>query len=87
MSCTRCEGNGYLNVDFDVIPAWVRDALLAGDHEKVRPFILDGSTSMSTCDCCGDGQADHHGEPGHHAESDLGKSGPYAYNGGLPECA
>jgi hypothetical protein len=43
---------------------------------------------VSVCDCCGDsemwyGEAGCHFEGGDHA----GPEGPYAYNGGLPECS
>jgi hypothetical protein len=40
---------------------------------------------VQVCDCCAGGNG-WHGEPGFHDESHHGPSGPYAYNGGLPEC-
>lgn len=76
--CTRCGGSGFLNVEQLPEGVVVADAILAWIEAN------DGH-DVQVCDCCGDGEA-HYGEPGEHDEADIGKSGPYAYNGGLWEC-
>jgi len=43
-------------------------------------------TDATVCDCCGDGSS-WYGERGCHDSKDCGPGGPYAYNGGLPECS
>ncbi len=84
ITCTRCEGSGFLNVDqvdleiFDYfqqaeeILAWIKE----NDNHDVQ-----------VCDCCGDGGA-WHGMQGEHYNCDdpKGEHGPYGYNGGLCEC-
>ena len=83
ITCTRCEGTGFLNAD--QIPANV--------FERGVEAILRWMTSPETdhdvtiCDCCGDGD-DWYGEPGEHynAKDPQGPNGPYASNGGLCEC-
>ena len=40
---------------------------------------------VTVCTCCGNGD-EWYGEPGSHDSNDNGPDGPYAYNGGLPEC-
>ena len=85
MTCTRCSGTGFLNLEqmedgfFDnleppEILTWIR----------AHP---DGH-DVCVCDCCGDGDSAWHGTPGAHYSTDdpRGPSGPYAYNGGLCEC-
>lgn len=82
MTCTRCGGTGFLNVEqypgdvFEVEPDRVL-AWLQGNDE----------TDVQVCDCCGDGAA-WHGRAGEHYTTDDpdGPDGPYAYNGGLCEC-
>lgn len=77
--CTRCEGTGFLNVEqvpdgidgFAAIYEW---ATANEDH------------NVTACDCCGNGEDEWHGEPGEHDEAQIGKDGPYAYNGGVWEC-
>ena len=45
------------------------------------------SHNVQICDCCGNGEV-WYGEPGEHFQDGDhgGPNGPYAYNGGLPEC-
>lgn len=85
MSCTRCQGTGFINlhqVPDDVLKQF--DA--TGSYELILQWIKDNADhDVSVCDCCGDTN-DWYGTPGEHNESDYGPNGPYAYNGGLPEC-
>lgn len=79
MTCTRCDGTGYLNThqipeeeprSIDSIEAWM------------RRMKRDGlAHDVTVCDCCGDGQ-DWYGEPGEHNAASY-----YPKNGGIPECA
>jgi len=84
MTCTRCGGTGFLNLEQmeDVIPE-------SGDLvEFVLEWIANHTDhDVQVCDCCGDGTG-WYGEPGEHynSEDPVGKYGPYAYNGGLCEC-
>lgn len=80
MNCTRCQTEGFLNID--QVPE-----SLHGDHEAIRRWMREQREphDVQVCDCCGDGE-EWHGEAGEHDESDFGAGGPYAYNGGLPEC-
>jgi len=88
MTCTRCEGSGFLNLaqvpdeilkqydesgTFDIILSWIKQNT---DHD------------VQVCDCCGDG-GNWYGMPGEHYSGgdNRGSNGPYAYNGGLPECS
>lgn len=79
ITCTRCDGTGFLNFDercdleeLDDILTWIE---------------AQDDTDMQVCDCCGDGEY-WYGEPGSHygADDPIGNNGPYAYNGGLCEC-
>ena len=80
MTCTRCEGTGFLN--FEQVP----EGILSHNRDEVMQWITDHpDTDVTICDCCGNGEA-WHGEPGLHDSKDYGRGGPYAYNGGLPEC-
>lgn len=82
MICTRCGGTGFLNAD--QIPKEVADK----DHEIILRWAKSATVhDVAVCDCCGDGEM-WHGEAGRHFEGDdiEGDYGPYAYNGGLPEC-
>jgi len=83
--CTRCDGTGFLNID--QVPNSIRKIFDAsGEHFVVTAWMESRDDhDVSVCDCCGNGEA-WYGEPGEHAASDHGKDGPYAYNGGLPEC-
>lgn len=57
---------------------------LNGDQDAFEAGLDD----VTVCDCCGDGDGEWYGEPGHHFDGgdERGSNGPYAYNGGLPEC-
>ena len=81
MTCTRCENSGFLNLH--QVPEALRDNIKA-----VKSWITaNPSSDVSVCDCCGNGE-NWHGVPGEHFQGGdrSGKHGPYAYNGGLPEC-
>lgn len=81
MICTRCDGTGYLNAG--QYPGDIFD-----DREAFLMWLLENESDITVCDCCGDGENSWHGVPGAHFEGGdlVGPSGPYAYNGGLPEC-
>jgi len=88
MTCTRCEGTGFLNlhqVDEDTLKRFDE----FGGGEIILNWITDHPDSdVSVCDCCGNGET-WYGTPGEHyvtAEDRQGMQGPYAYNGGLCEC-
>ena len=81
MTCTRCKNSGFLNLE--QIPEEQR-----GEIETMRAWMAANPESdVSVCDCCGDGE-DWYGVPGEHFQGGDhgGERGPYAYNGGLPEC-
>ena len=86
MSCTRCEGSGFLNlhqVDEETLNGFDE----SGDHSIILAWIKANSChDVGVCDCCANGE-EWHGEPGEHDYDQMGHEGPYAYNGGLPECA
>lgn len=84
MTCTRCQGTGFLNVD--QLPDW------ATDYNEDRNDILEWINTATghdvcICDCCGDTKG-WYGVPGEHYNTTdpRGPDGPYAYNGGLCEC-
>jgi hypothetical protein len=84
MTCTRCDNSGFLNLH--QLPSDVD----ASDVNAVLEWIKthDGH-DIQVCDCCGDGHG-WYGESGEHyktRDDQPGPNGPYAYNGGLPECA
>lgn len=92
MICTRCSGEGFLNAPPpETMPAEARKLLEDGEHAALVVWmgLHGGLGDMQVCDCCGDGAASWHGEPGrHYGEDDPpGARGPYAYNGGAAECA
>jgi len=91
MTCTRCENTGFLNLhqvddetlrrfdetgDVQVIVDWIDSRERLGEPP---------SHDVSVCDCCGNGDV-WYGQAGEHDPKDYGPTGPYAYNGGLPEC-
>ena len=83
MTCTRCDGTGFLNVD------QLPDDVDGHDPQQVGKW-LETETSdhdVQLCDCGGDGDS-WYGEPGSHygVDDPMGNTGPYAYNGGLCEC-
>jgi len=80
ITCTRCQNSGFLNIE-QIPEQHIRD-----DVELVLAWITEHTDhDVQVCDCCGDGQ-NHYREPGEHSCCDYGPHGPYAYNGGLPEC-
>lgn len=102
MICTRCEGTGFLNIHqlpepllgdltdatFQYLQAEIGYKAVGNEgwHELVGKWIENNNDhDVQVCDCCGNGE-DWHGEPGEHNRSEFGENGPYAYNGGLPEC-
>lgn len=88
ITCTRCEGAGFLNINqiddsdlnkFQGAPDFCAAVLKWIESNKEH--------DVSICDCCGDGES-WYGIPGEHYNQDDpgGFEGPYAYNGGLCEC-
>ena len=83
MTCTKCEGTGFLNL-FQ-IPEGECDP---DDHGAILKWIKEHDDhDVQICDCCGNGE-DWYGIPGeHYSDHDPpGPNGPYAYNGGLCKC-
>ena len=86
MNCTRCQGVGVLN--YEQVPEAEWQAIENSDDREgdILKWIEEHDDhDVMVCDCCGDGEG-WHGMPGEHDESQFGRDGPYAYNGGLPEC-
>lgn len=84
MNCTRCEGTGFLNinqVDDEVLKQFDQ----TGNHSLIIEWAETHESDVGFCDCCGDGDG-WYDIAGEHNPHDYGKDGPYAYNGGLPEC-
>jgi hypothetical protein len=82
MTCTRCDGTGFLNI------GQLPDSIDGYDTEAVLKWIGENEDhDIQICDCCGDG-CGWYGTPGEHygPEDPPGPNGPYAYNGGLCEC-
>ena len=79
ITCTRCRGTGYLNLDSIDITGEI--------NIEDKDAVLKLSEDISVCDCCGDSEG-WYGVPGEHynSEDPAGHHGPYAYNGGLCEC-
>lgn len=87
MNCNPCEGQGFKNLH--QVPDKEHEGALASNdyHDAMLKWIEENEEhDVCVCDCCGDGDG-WYGEPGDHTSSDFGRGGPYAYNGGLPECA
>jgi hypothetical protein len=87
MTCTRCQGTGFLNLH-QVDEATIKRFDETGDHGIILQWIKDNENhDVSVCDCCGDTEG-WYGTPGEHYTKDdpPGFHGPYAYNGGLCEC-
>lgn len=87
MICTRCDGTGFLNLH-QIPEDILRKAEDTGPffHHMILLWISNHPDfDVSICDCCGNTK-DWYGEPGEHSTADNGPNGPYAYNGGLPEC-
>jgi hypothetical protein len=85
LPCTRCDSSGFLNVD--QVPAAVREWAEWLNFVEVTLIWIElfENHDVQVCDCCGDGEDWYH-EPGDHDSTQFGDEGPYAYNGGLPEC-
>ena len=87
MNCQPCKGTGFVNLEQvpdEVIE--IAENSLVGFHDYMLEWIATfDDHDVAACDCCGNGDG-WHGEPGEHREADFGPRGPYAYNGGLPEC-
>lgn len=89
MTCTRCDGTGFLNIH------QIQDKMLneldeigAEDfNSKYFLFIDSDDNDVQICDCCGNGD-EWYGIPGEHytSEDPRGENGPYRYNGGSCEC-
>lgn len=82
MTCGRCDGSGFLNIE--QVPQDVQEQ----DTDTILKWMTANPlTDVAICDCCGDGDG-WYGEPGRHytSQDPSGKQGPYAYNGGLCEC-
>ena len=87
MRCGACAGEGIVNlhqVPADVVAA----AEASGDYfaTMIAWLLAHLENDAAVCACCGDGVEEHHGVPGEHDHRDYGPAGPYAYNGGVPEC-
>ena len=83
MTCTRCNSSGFLNIH------QLPQEEFVFTIESVQEWMLAHPDSdVQVCDCCGNGKV-WYGEPGEHFRGGdhSGHNGPYAYNGGLPECA
>lgn len=85
LTCTRCEGSGFLNTSDIPEGVWELGA------DEIMEFITthpEESGDAMVCDCCGDGEETWYGMPGEHYSPDdpPGPSGPYAGNGGLCHC-
>lgn len=82
MTCTRCGGSGFLNIE--QVPGATCDSL-----DKVQAWLRETTDvhDVMVCDCCGDGEG-WYGQPGeHYTHNDpQGQFGPYTYNGSLAEC-
>lgn len=102
MICTRCDGTGFLNIHqlpkelqertvenaFKYLNKKIKYKKVKIDtwHNLVLEWIKNNKDhDVQVCDCCGNGKK-WYGEPGIHDPIDYGENGPYAYNGGLPEC-
>jgi len=84
MNCTRCQGTGFLN--YEQLDDGMTDQL---EPDEILEWVKKNpETEVCVCDCCGNGDDAWHGEPGQHftGGDHVGRNGPYAYNGGLPEC-
>jgi hypothetical protein len=58
----------------------------AENHQIILDWIEKNTDhDVTVCDCCGNGEK-WYCAPGDHNPYDNGHDGPYAYNGGLPEC-
>lgn len=84
--CTHCEA-GFLNLH-QVDEATLQEFNRTGEEKVIFAWMeANLPHDVAVCDCCGDGEG-WYGIPGEHYNSDdpPGRTGPYAYNGGLCEC-
>lgn len=88
MNCTRCQTTGFLNIEHVPDSVLIKAENSDDFHAAIQAWAEahHDDHDVVVCDCCGDGDGTWHGDPGDHNPSDFGKSGPYAYNGGRPEC-
>lgn len=100
MTCTRCDSSGFLNIhqlppaDSFTVPGIIPvikpcGSILDSGFQVVLAWMrIHPDTDVQICDCCGNGKDDWYGIPGEHFQGGdhCGHNGPYAYNGGLPEC-
>ena len=81
ISCTRCEGTGFLNLH--QVPK--DEAYILDSTEAIGEWMQKNQDNdVQVCDCCGDSEY-HYGEAGHHYCGEELK-GAYDYNGGFCEC-
>jgi len=85
MTCTRCQGEVFLNTH--KLPEDVAHKITLGQYDKITEWIRSNKThDVRVCDCCGNVE-DWYDVPGQHYNNDIpGEYGPYAYNGGKCEC-
>ncbi len=71
-TCTRCQGEGFLNLD--QVPAnTYAEAQRRGDfHERILAWMDEQMEAhdVQVCDCCGDGES-WYGTPGEHPWSET----------------
>jgi len=82
MTCTRCDGTGFLNTH------QLPEGLLDKGVDAVFDWLKNNpGTDVTVCDCCGNGE-EWYGTPGQHygLNDPMGQNGPYAWNGGLCMC-
>lgn len=86
--CNPCDGSGFVNLH-QVPDSVLSEFRLGNDAEVILSWMQEQTEAhdVKVCDCCGNGDDSWHGDPGEHDPSDYNrKSGPYEYNGGVPEC-
>ncbi len=85
MTCTRCENSGFLNLHQVHSPILI-EFVNTNDVQIILDWIANNKDhDVTVCDCCGN-KEQWYSTPGEHDNKQFGKSGPYSYNGGLPEC-
>lgn len=88
LTCTRCSGSGFLNLEQSGEDAIDSFNEAPDFHDAVLKWIMSNEGhDVMVCDCCGNGES-WYGVPGEHYNADdpPGKNGPYVYNGGLCRC-
>lgn len=70
MICTRCSGEGFLNLEQIPDDDWEAMNAAANDGHELKGCVLnwieDNVSDVQVCDCCGNGE-NWYGEPGHHS--------------------